>query len=305
MSNDPYEVLGVGRNATIREIQEAYYKLKWYYDCWKQLDALDKDKEDKFNNVTKAYHELLFDEHHLILSGYPITLAINDEDHRAYPVVNAANNKQLTEEEIEEMFRKSDIAFQKLQNQEEKETEKKLQKPILALQEIREQEEYETIEKQLRKLDILSAPPSIIEHRELMMQRVERLRGEIKLMKKNLKFLKKILKSSDTEEELSAQKNELLQKLNKLMPHSKKLPILITAVVTSAIVDSTMLAMFAMNLVNLEVMLSSTIAFTVASLACSSFAACYCRQTPVSKLLNDAGGLDVENLKQGQKVSPP
>jgi hypothetical protein len=224
MNNDPYEVLGVGRNATIREIQEAYYKLKWYHDYRKELGALNKDKEEEFNNVMKAYHKLSFDEHHLIPSGYPITLAINNEDHRAYPVVNVANNKQLTEEEIEEMFRKSDIAFQKLQDQEEKETEKKLQKPILALQEIREQEEYETIEKQLRKLDILSAPPSIIEHRELMMQRVERLREEIKLMKKNLKFLKKILKLSDTEEELSAQKNELLQKLNKLMPHSNTNP---------------------------------------------------------------------------------
>jgi hypothetical protein len=137
------------------------------------------------------------------------------------------------------------------------------------------------------------------------MQRVEQLRAEIKLIKKNLKFLKETLKLSDTEEELLAQKNELLQKLNKLMPHSKKLPILITAVVISAIVDSTMLAMFAMNLVNLEVMLSSTIAFTVASLACPSFAACYCRQTPVSKLLNDAGGLDAESFKQGQETSPP
>jgi sucrose-6-phosphate hydrolase SacC (GH32 family) len=254
MNNDPYEVLGVGRNASIREIQEAYYKLKWYHDCRKELGALNKDKEEEFNNVTKAYHKLSFDEHHLIPSGYPITLAINNEDHRAYPVVNAANNKQPTEEEIEEMFRESDTAFQELQDQQEKEAEKKLQKPILALQEIRKQEEHETIEKQLRKLDMLSTPPSIIELRELMMQRVERLRGEIKLMKKNFKFLEKTLKLSDTEEELSAQKNELLQKLNKLVPHSKKLPILITAVVISAIVDSTMLAMFAMNLVNLEVL---------------------------------------------------
>lgn len=59
MSRSPYEVLGVGKNATQKDIQSAYRRLakKLHPD----LNPGDKDAEDRFKAVSAAY-ALLGDE---------------------------------------------------------------------------------------------------------------------------------------------------------------------------------------------------------------------------------------------------
>ncbi len=53
MSRDPYELLGVKRDATQKEIQSAYRKLakKLHPD----LNPGDKDAERKFKDISAAY----------------------------------------------------------------------------------------------------------------------------------------------------------------------------------------------------------------------------------------------------------
>lgn len=305
MSGDCYELLEVDRNSTIEEIRKKYCELKWSYDRQRELE---KDTAEKLNNITKAYHELCTNEHHLILSGYPIALAINSEDH---------TDKQLTEEDIEDILKKNDTALQELQDQEEKEVEEKFKKVDLALQEIKDQQEDEAMEKQLKKADVLLSTVKNKEHNESKKAEIRQIKEGIKELKEAIKLFKlldkgfilceertKLLK---TETELSEQLNELRTRIELKASYKKMSDIFMAATGVFIIVDSIIAVLFSMNLVSSEIMLPLTIASAALSLMCVGFAMHYNNQafTKVdTKLLNSADQLNIEKFSQNQKIPP-
>lgn len=314
MSGDPYELLEVDRNSTTEEIREKYCELKWSYDCQRVLGKLEKDKENKFNNITKAYHELLTNEHHLILSGYHI---INDKDHSAYPVIGTTTDKPLTEKEIEDILKKNDTALQELQDQEEKEVEEKFKKLDLKFQEMKEQQDDEAMERQLQKADVLLSTVKNKEHNESKKAEIKRIRERIEELKEAIKLFKSIdegmilwkekTKLLKTETELSEQLNELRTRIELKASYKKMSDIFMAATGVFIIVDSIIAVLFSMNLVSSEIMLPLTIASAALSLMCVGFAMHYNNQafTKVdTKLLNSADQLNIEKFSQNQKIPP-
>ncbi|WP_341808137.1 DnaJ domain-containing protein [Wolbachia endosymbiont (group E) of Neria commutata] len=304
MSGDSYELLEVDRSSTIEEIRKKYYELKWSYDCRKELGKLEKDKEDEFNNITKAYHELSTNEHHLILSGYPIALAINSTD------------ESLTEEEIEDILQKNDTALQELQDQEEKEVEEKFKKLDLKFQEMKDQQEYEAMEKQLKKADVLLSTVKNKERNESRKAEIRQIKERIKELKEAIKLFKLLdkgfilweerTKLLETKTELSEQLSDLKTRIELKASYKKMSDIFMAATGVFIIVDSIIAVLFSMNLVSLEIMLLSTIASTAVSLICVGFAIHYNNQafTEVdTELLNSTDQLNIEKFSQNKENS--
>lgn len=315
MSEDPYELLEVDSNSTIEEVIKKYYELKWSYDRQRELGKLEKDKEDEFNNITKAYYELLTNEHHLILSGYPITLAINDEDHRAYPVISATTDKQLTEEEIEDILQKNDTALQELQDQEQKAVEEEFKKIDLVFQEIKDQQEDEAMEKRLQKADLLLLTLEDKERNKSTKAEIQQRKERIKELKELIKLLKLVDKGIilwkektqllKTETELSEQLIDIRIRIELKASYKQKSDIFMVATGVFIIVDSIIAVLFSMNLVSLEIMLPSTIAFAALSLMCVGCAIHYSNQafTEVDTKLLSTDQLNIEQFSQNKENS--
>jgi molecular chaperone DnaJ len=61
---DPYEILGVSRNASKEEIRNAYKHLaKQYHPDQYQNNPLSQLAEEKFKEINEAYNMLMNDEH--------------------------------------------------------------------------------------------------------------------------------------------------------------------------------------------------------------------------------------------------
>lgn len=118
--NDPYQILGVSRNATDDEIKKAYRSLSRKYHPDANLDD-PKEAEEKFKEVQQAYQQIMQAAANYINNGYyqealNVLSGISSRNARWYYLSALANsgvgNNVKAQEDISEAVRLEPNNFQ-------------------------------------------------------------------------------------------------------------------------------------------------------------------------------------------------